>query len=435
MALLAAQPSNIASANNALREYIEAKVETVYENEADFLKYWQRESEEVPTNYRGRRVPIEDNPNPSLASGNPNGGLLATPGAPSRNKLTINYQWLNTGLEQTYEFVLNNKESAVTDLSQRDVDNTIEQLMYWLNIYTSNGDGTTKIATASIAYVGGTPTLFTATGATDSIGTSQVLPNQRILIYDPTGVTQRVGTVGAGSIVVSTVTGTTINTATNLPSDFIIGDIMVPEGTNTVGIKGVPFIVGNSGTYFGINRTTNRRLQSTVVSAGGALTASLLLATALRVQQKTGTSSMSGKGRLEMFYNLSQAYAYANLVGATNTQFIHNGTNRPKYDLGGDNLEFSYFGMPMHSMSRFPGNAIYFLNMKYMRTAVLKKIGAMLDLPAGNWLQAVDASANYLASRQKWFDLALDNYSPAPHRHGALTGLTYAGAPSQASAY
>src|SRR5688572_25274919 len=100
--------------SKAQRNYIEGIYET-YQNKADFLRFFEQKTEEVPTNYLGRQVTLETSPNPSLSSGNMDGGDLAIPGNPTLENLLVTYQWLNSGFEQTYGSILNNSKETVDD--------------------------------------------------------------------------------------------------------------------------------------------------------------------------------------------------------------------------------------------------------------------------------------------------------------------------------
>lgn len=424
--------------SHAQREYIGGVIETLHNDEADYINRLEKKADKTATNYRGRREPLETYGNASIAFGNPAGGDLATPGAPVNDHLLIPYIWMNLGLEIEYEAALNNSKGLVTDALKKAVEGSGRQMVKWLDIYASNGDGTTKIAVASASYDGTNSTTkktFVANGTTDSIGATQVMKNQYVKIFDPTGTTQRVGTVGSGAIKVATPGKTSFVTVTDLPSDYVSGDIVVPEGTQTTGYKGVPFIVSASGSYFGISRSSVDTTQSTIVSAGGSgVSAALLHKTYLMIKQRTGRKGLKGEGALELCTNITQEAGYYNLTTNTNVlRFNHNGDNRPQVDVGGQSEEFTWFGARINSFMHFPGNAIYFLNFAYMKIASLKDGGEMLA-PFNDFLPAINGTTStYRAAKQQWWDVARDNFSPAPHRHGALTSLDMSGLPMQKS--
>jgi hypothetical protein len=418
-----AQDSVVVS--KAQRVYMEG-IFDAYSKQADFLRYFQPELEEVPTNYLGRQITIETKANPSLAFGNLDGGDLATPSNPTLDNLLVTYQWMNSGFEETYGAILNNNKETVDDPFQKAVKSSAKQFSQWLNYYLSAGNGTTALATASANYAGGTPTIFTANGATDSFGATRVVDGQRGFIYDPTGTTQRVGTVGAGVLTIASHTKTAITFTTNAPSDFIIGDIFVPEGGNQIGIKGLPYLVNNTGDYFNKSRTAVPQLQSQVISVGGALSAAALL------QLETTTSFVSDDaiedGQATMCCALAQWYAYQNLV--TPISFQHYDAGRPQADIGAKSFGITWFGRPIKAFKWLSSFDLYRLKMDGFKMATLKKVG-QLDprLPAGGgeWMQKLSTTAgNYAAARQRWMDAAMDAYHRQPFLLGKLTGLTAA---------
>lgn len=416
-----AQDSVVVS--KAQRVYMEG-IFDAYAKTQGFLKYIKSESEEVPTNYLGRQITIETKANPSLAFGNLDGGDLATPSNPTLDNLLVTYQWMNSGFEETYGSILNNNKETVDDPFQKAVKSSARQFSQWLEYYVSAGNGTTALATASVAYAGGTPTIFTANGATDSFGATRVVDGQKGFIYDPTGTTQRTGTVGAGVLTISSHTKTAITFTTNAPSDFIIGDIFVPEGGNTIGIKSVDYLTNNTGDYFNKSRTAVPQLQSQVIVAGGALTAALLL-------QLEAASSLVSEDDIEdgnatMCCALAQWYAYMGLV--TPIQYNHMGSDRPANDIGGKNLAITWFGRPIKTFKWLSAFNLYRLQMSGFKMATLKKVG-QLDprLPAGGgeWMQKLSTTAgNYAAGRQRWMDFAGDLYHRQPFLLSKLSALS-----------
>ena len=418
------------------REYIEGVVETLYQAEADFVSRLERKSDKNPTNFRGRRVSLETVANGSLSFGNPSGGDLATPGSPANDKYLVPYVWMNVGLDIDYESLLNKSAGMVTDPVRRAVEATAKQMVKWLNIYASNGDGTTKLAVASAAYNAGSATAFVANGSTDTIGASQIVKGMKLRVYDPTGTTQRVGTVGAGALTVSSTTGTQVTFSTNLPSDYIVGDILVPEGaTPSNGFFGVPGLVANSGTIYGVSRTGVPSTASTIVNAGGGLSAALLFQTYSQIRQRVGKSAVKGEGAVEMFTNITQYAAYYGLTTATaQLLFPRDGMQRPGIDIGGANPdEFTWFGVKINCMLDWVGSRIDFLNVASLKIAALKEGGEMLP-PFDKPLPGINGSTNtYTAKQVQWWDVARQYYTAAAHKHGALTGLTVTGYPMQKS--
>lgn len=424
--------------SKAQTEYIEG-IFKIYQNKADFYKLVEEKFEEVPTNFRGRIVSLETIPNPSLAMGSLEGGDLATPSNETLENLTITYQWLNSGLEHSYGSILNANKNTVEDPLKRSTKSAANQFYQWLNFYVSNGDGTSRLATTSAAYNGGTPTVLTCNGTTDTIGCSQLVKGQRVMVFDATGVTQRVGTVGSGAVVIASKTGTTVTGTTNWPSDIISGDIIVPETSATspitTGIKGVPYIVKDTGAYFNGSRSSTEQLKSTVIAVGGALTAAYLLRGYAQTVQRAGRDEAEGNGWLTLACALTQWAAYFNLTTTSpNMHYFAHTSERPGIDVGGSSMNFTWFGSPIRRFFQFPGNKMFYLDLKAFKLAVLKKPGQM-NMPAGDWLQGINGTtSSYKASRQRWLDGALDMYSPNPHVLGVLDTLDTTNLPMQKSA-
>jgi len=409
--------------SKAQRVFLEGIFEA-YQKKADFYRYFTHEVEDVPTSYTGRQVVIETKANPSLSSGNLDGGDLATPGNPTLDNFLVTYQWINSGFRQTYGAILNNNKETVDDPFMQAAESSAKQFTQWINYYLSDGNGTTRLATASSNYSGGTPTVFTANGSTDSLGATRIVDGMRGFIYDSTGTTQRTGTVGSGVLTVSSHTKTAITFTSNIPSDTVIGDIFVPEGGNTTGIKGLPYLVNDTGNYFNKSRSAVTQLQSQVLAASGALTATLLLRLHAQCAQASGDAIEDQPGTFCMAY--AQWINYMGLI--TPVSYQYRGDDRPGADLGFKSLGVTWFGAPMKCFLQINGNAIYRLRLDGFKMATLKKVG-QLDprLPAGGgeWMQQLSTTAgNYAAGRERWMDFAGDAYAREPFKQGVLNALT-----------
>lgn len=404
-----------------------------YQKKADFLKFFQQVTEEVQTNYKGRTVVLETKANPSLSSGNPDGGALATPSNPTLDNFTLTYQWLNSGFERSYAAELNNNKETVGDPLEKAAESSAKQFAQWLNYYVSAGNGTTALATCSASYSGGTPTIFTCNGSTDGFGATRVVDGQRGYLYDPTGTTQRVGTVGAGVLTISSHTKTVITFSSNAPSDFVSGDIFVPEGTNTTGIKGLPYLAGNTGNYFDKSRSSVTQLQSTVISPSSALSSLLLLKLFAQTMQNAGRDE-EDTGWITLAAAFAQWVAYYQLTTTSPQSHIFQHTEQaPQIDVGGKSFMFTWFGSRIRRFLQLKATDFYLLDMSVFKMAVLKKVGPMA-MPAGDFIQSIDASTSlYKAAQAKWTDFAGDSYVQTPHVLGVLNTLDLTNLPLQKS--
>lgn len=416
--------------SKAQRVYTEG-IYAAYANKPDFLRWFEQKTDEVPTNYLGRQVTIETGPNPSLAYGNPDGGDFATPGNPTLDNLTVTYQWMNAGFEQTLAAMMNNNKETVDDPFKRAVKSSAKQFSQWLNYYVSAGNGVTGLAIASASYAGGTPTVMVTNGATDGFGATRVVPLQYGFVYDPTGTTQRVGTVGAGVLRIASKTKTSITFTTNLPSDYIIGDIFVPEGGNTVGVKGLPYLIGNSGNLFNKSRTSIPQLQSQVIAVSGALTAASILQLYAQMGQATDTDDSGQTDWFTIAMAWAQWYNYVSLTTVSPT-FMHDSGGRPGADVGAKSLQTTWFGAPMRRFKWLRADELYMLSLKAedgqksFAMATLKKVGQILPgMPASDWVQAINGTtSSYRTARQQFLDFAGDAYVRNPYAQGRLTGLS-----------
>lgn len=424
---------------HAQQEFIGDVIEVLHQREADFLKKLQRKASTEPTNFRGRREPLEVAPNGSLSFGNPNGGVLATPGAPDFNHLLIPYVWLNTGLETSYDTIMNAGKNTVGDPLEQLTTSTGKTLVKWLNIFASNSNGTTRIGLVSART---SNSVLTLNDADDSIGATQIIaqPNmkgQRVTVWDPTGTTQRAGVVGAGAITVGAKTKTTITRdagGIDWPSTVVAGDIVVPEGsTPSVGFKGIPYIVNDAGDYFGLSRTAIDVIRSVINAQGGApLSAANLFSTWNRLRQRVGAVGLNGTGITEIACGMTQHEAYYKLVPTAT--FQHIGATLPKGDIGLSSHEFTWFGIPINQYLDWRGDRMDFLNFDYLKIANLKELGSMMGMPINEELQSFDgATNNYRAAKARFWDCGRDYFSPAAHRMACLSELDMTGLSQQKS--
>lgn len=433
---MAAQTLSAAELSNAQRVYL-TKIYQSYQNETDVWS-WIDEMPRDKVNYKGLQVPFEVSPNPSLAAGTGNGDVFATAQASNYDNFVVTYTNLNAGTNETYAALLNNNMETSEDVFLYQTKSDARQFASFLNDYVSRGDGTLALATLSANYVGGTPTLAPCNGTTDSIGPSQLIIGGYYKFYDATGATQRTGTVGAGAIQLASKTAANAVFATNIPSDVVTGDIIVPENSTTdasYGLYGLPIIIDSSGTYFGKSRTTYNGLASFEKAASGAFTAGMLAETYASIVQRggyfTGTGASDLDKSLWMLMNTGNWNAYYALslssgavVGSPHT-FRHTASERPGMDLGMDSVNFTWFGAPIKLGNALRGDEIYFLNPKKLRRAILKDVGDIASpMPAANYLQAINSSGNYLQAMLKYRDFFGQVYAPTPFEMGKISGIT-----------
>jgi hypothetical protein len=406
------------------RQGLVQMIEITEQRECPVTKLWDRSVTGVETNALGVKVPLETVSNPSLGFINAGGGDLATPGNPTLSHLLIYYVLMQMGYKQDYSYTLNRGKEGVKGVDGFALKSNAQRFAKWREIYTSSGNGTTALATASAAYASGSPTVAVCNGATDGTGATQVLPGQRLFVYSADGATQRVGTVGAGALTVNARTKTTITFTTNLPSDYVIGDIFVPASVSTVGPKGVPYMVNNTGVYYNRNSTDGLAFQSTIIPASGDLSVSLLMSLYSGVTQAGGEESglvfLMGTAQHQKYHNLLQAAPFSRPLNI-------DGNSLPKPDAGFSTMDYTWFGIPIVRGKDLLSTRVDLINRNYIGRADLKDMGPMLDMPAGQWLQMINgATSSYVAAKARWDDMAWDNYIANRPKHGAITGLGFA---------
>lgn len=427
--------------SNAQVQYI-TKVYQGYQNEQDV---WGR-MEQLPAdeiNAVGLQVPFEVSPNPSLAYGTGNADAFATAQAPNWDNFMVNYVNLNAGVNEAYAALINNNKRTSEDTFRRLNKSNAKQFASFLNTFASAGNGTQALATISANYSGGTPTVVTCNAATDSIGPSSLVIGGYYAFYDATGATVRNAGVGAGPFQLVSKNASTATFGSNLPTDIVDTDIIVPQLTTanaSFGLYGLPVTIESTGNYFSKSRTTYGGLASYEKTSAGTLTAGMLAETYFSIVQRGGYMNAGDSTLikpLEMWTNAGNVNAYYALslssgaaVGSIH-QLNHVGDKRPSIDFGGSAINFTWFGAPIRIGNKIPGDQIFFCNMSEIRRAVLKEAGPIAEgMPANDYLQGVNGDGQYTQNRFKWLDWWGQIYSPEPFRLGKISGLTLT-APTQ----
>lgn len=435
-----------AEVGNAQVQYVR-KIAKAYANNTDVYS-WFGEAPKDMVNYSGLKQPFEVSPNPSFGSGFANGGAYSTPGSSNLDNFNVYYTFLNQGTSIGYAADLNKNANTSEDTTLYSIASSLKQFYSFLNSYASNANGTLGLATVSANYAGGTPTIATCNGTSDSLGCTQLVTGGKYLFYNAAGTTQRTGTVGANPIVLASKTGSVATFASNIPSDVVATDIIVPEVSDATdaaaGIYGLPIIFGNTGTYYGKARSSYDGLCSYVKSMGGALTAAALYETYASVAQRGGWINREGNtgelaDQLTLIMNLGNLSAYYGLslnsgaVVSSPWQLNSVGSSKPNLDIGGANpSRVTWFGAPIKLGTSVMGSEIYFAGRNDIRRAILKDVGeAPRSWPSADWLQGF-SSSNYATSKVKFTDFFGNFYSPNPFRIGKISGITLS-APTQKS--
>lgn len=420
-----------------------SQVYTLFQNYTD-LWSWAKKMPKDQVNASGLKVPFLRYPNPSLSYGTGNNDAYATPGAGDYDNYNVTYVNINAGNIETVAGVLNANQNTSEDMVRFEQAESAKQFANFLNCYISRGDSTMALATISANYSGGTATIATCNGTTDSIGTTQLATGGYYFFYDATGVTQRTGTVGAAAIQLASRTGTACTFASNIPSDVVATDIIVPQiGGNTDasgGMYGLPIIDDSAGTYYGKARATYGGLASYEKASGGTLTAGMMTETYWSIVQRGGWFKGDGTTNFDksLWTVLSTGNAQAYMALSLNAgalvsspqTFMHT-TDRPQNDIGFSSFQPTWFGSPMKICNDVRGDEIYFLGGDSLRRAVLKDVGDVDGrFPANTYLQNIDGNGNFLQARVKVLDFFGNVYCPEPFKIGKISGLSLT-APTQ----
>ena len=440
-------PMTSTEQQNAQRTFLH-KTAVLYQNEADvwnMAKDWT----DTPINSIGVKVPLELSPNPSLKIANLDGGTVGAPGARDLDNMVINYGTLMCASGVTYEALLNNNKETAEDQEMRRMESDVKQAVKFLNDFVSRGNGTHALADASAGYLGTDATTkrtFVANGSTDSIGPSQTVKGGWYEIYDATGVTKRSAAASPTDAIFRVESKTAANivlaSGSTLPTDYITGDILVPElgvtNAATGAIVGFPHIFDNAGTYFGKSRSAIPELQAFENALGGSLTASELMETYMGIKQRGGYGFGSAVELIDMLWlmvNITQEQNYYNLslasgavVGGIKT-FQHNKDGAPNYDIGYADMNFTWFRAPLKVCNSTRGDEIYFANPKHLKKAVLKNFG---EVGHGfNEQLLVNTTGIPILTKANYRDFVGQFFSPTPHRLGKISGITITGLQTQ----
>lgn len=415
-----------------------SKVYTLYQNEADIWG-WISKMPNDQVNASGLKVPFEISPNPSLGQISGDNDIMPTAQAGNLEYFNVTYTALMAGDNQTYAALLNRSANTSEDMIRFEQRSSAKQFASFLNGYVSAGDSTAALAHISADYSGGTPTIVTCNGTTDSLGTTRLITGGYYQFFDSSGATPRTeGGTKTAAIQLVSKTGSACTFASAVPNDIVNTDIIVPQISTTNasgGLYGLPIIIDSAGTYYGKARASFDGLASYEKTSAGTVTSAMLAETYFSVVQRGGYFTGNGDnnlidscwlvantGNLQMYYALS--LNSGSVVGAP-MQLNHIGDKRPSGDIGLSTSNFTWFGAPIKVGNQVRGDELYYLNPNKLRRAVLKEVGDIAPgMPAADFLQNIDGSGNFLNSRIKYLDFWGAVYAPEPFTLGKISGIT-----------
>lgn len=411
---------NVAELQKTLIEYVDKKGHLSFEEGTALLNRVGRGPKD-PTNEIGIRVNIYTEPNASEGWISEGADYPKADSEKSVN-LAIKYKACFKVGEISLHARVQEDANAMWNPISKGVSRAISGLKKIINGHMQASDGTGAIAVISANYNGGTPTVMTCGASRGTFGVQKLLKRKKIQIYDSTATTLRQAGVGPGPFEVSS-TNRSSRTATytsNLPTDFVDTDIVVPDGSVNNVMKGLPFIINDSGDYFGQSRTANPTLKATIEDAGGASATISLMDKVFNVMvYKIGTEMDEAEtDDLELWWSPAQLQNYRNqgfslreIKGGPNAERLEQGFSRQGATVSGykTNVDVDH----VHS------------TVSYVRHSKLKMAELMPPkvLPLnGQLLVPATAASGQGYAAKFFFHLGYfgEFYSPEPYCLGAL---------------
>lgn len=393
----------------------------------------------VDANKRGFVIALDYSTNPTGGYMSPttNGatGNLVTNYSPSLDRMTANYQYMQFGHMVDNENVANSKSglhvgksSAKAQAAKKELDRRME-FEEW---YFCRGDGSQVIGdiTAGVAIAAAASGTLTLSGSRDGAGAWMLRVGQRIRIYDVTLATLRS---------YATVTAKTSNTAVTIvpDSNLTVGnavvdtDVVLPESDTsaptTTGVKGVPYLVKNSGSYFDKSLSSVPALQAIIDSSTTTFTRTTMEYLFRRYKSIRNNGSVNARActspaQLSNYYTqfYAQNTAQVNVIGG----------NRPGIDVGGSGEildSYTFWGQKIEEYKLYHPKRWDNLDFSSFVRLTLKEAGEML-MPAGNYVQKI-SGGQYVNAMERFSDDYLEYLSPNPAKNSGFTALTFSGLP------
>lgn len=360
---------------------------------------------------------------------------LATTYSPQLDRMTANYQYIQFGHEVDNENLANSKAGMHVGASAKALaaKKELERRLEFEEWFFCRGDGTQVIGdiTAGVSIAAAASGTLTLGGTRDGAGAWMLRVGQRIRIFDVTLTTLRS---------YATVTAKTSNTAVTIVPDsnltagnaVVDTDVVLPESDTTLnsnkgsttGIKGLPYLVKNSGNYFDKSLSSVPALQAIVDSS----TTTFTRTTMEYLYRRHKSIRNNGSINTRVAASPAQVSNYFTQFYAQNTAQVNViGDKRPSIDVGANSMNYTFWGQEINEFKLLHPKYWYNLDFSSFVRLTLKEAGAMLT-PAGDYVQKI-ASGAYVNAQQRWSDDYLEYLSPNPAKNSAFTALTFSGLP------
>lgn len=381
-------------------------------------------------NNRGFRFALDYTRNNSLGFMEPGGGNLTRTMQPALDNMTANLQYMQYGQEITNLQLANSRSGVHVGPTAKALaaKKILEREAEMEEFYFCRGAGTQQIsivtATATVPVVG-TETTVTCSGAADGLGTYPLGVNQRIRILDASLTFKSSGIITAKAN--NTTIGFTpevVTTATIIGTDLIFPQSDATTAT-TVGPKGLPYLVKNTGPYFDKSLSTVTALKAIIDSATTTFSRTTMEALYRNSQARIGK-----KVNQRAVCSFAQYSNYYVQFYAQNSAQVHVvGDMRPGVDSGAaKNMDsYTFWGQPIDEYFYIHPANWWNLDYGTFCRLTLKDIGIMLTMP--NEYQLKVASGEYANAIQSWDDQYLEFISDQPFRNAGFTALSFSGLP------
>lgn len=375
-------------------------------------------------NNRGFRISFDATRLNSFATPDPS-GAMATPDNPELNNFTANLQYLQVGKEVGNLQLANSPAWAQAGPSAVETTMVKAQARFaemeeW---YFCRGDGTSQmgVVTGTAATTLNTPGTVALAGTGDGAGSYVLGPGQYIRVYDSSLAFKHSGYIAAKTSNTSISYVPTLITTTGV----VAGDLILPQGVGTAGMKGLPYLVKPSGAYFNRTIADNPGLAGVIDSSTTTMSRTTL--EALYRNSKVRAGRIPKQINVVSEAQLSNYYAQ---FYAQNTAQVHVvGNQLPGIDLGGANSpdDYTFWRKPIYSFSYVHPKNWWMLDMSSFYRLRLKDRGPTMT-PAGSWIQKI-ASGEYYNAQQAWDDDFVEYCSPNPARNAGMTNLSFSSLP------
>jgi hypothetical protein len=379
-------------------------------------------------NNRGFVIAMDYSRNPSMGFMNADGGNLVTPGNPALDRMTASLQYIQFGQEISNLQLANSLSGArvgpaAKALAARKMLERRAEAEEW---FFCRGDGTQQIAdiTGSVTAVLDTEVTVATAGTRDGAGSYLLSVNQRVRIYTSALVYKSKGYVSAKTANTSFgYTATAITTAGIVDTDIVLPESDTTTPTTT-GIKGLPYLVKASGSFFDKTLSATPSLKAVVDSSTTTFSRATLEALAenhvTRAGEDVDTRAVTSFAQRANYYQ----QFYSTFTPATNVI----GDQRAQPDMGGKRLmQYTFWGQPIEAFVYIHPKYWYNLTFSSFARLTLKEAGRMLT-PQGEFVPKI-SSGVYANAQQQWDDDFLEYLTDSPHENSCMSALTFSGLP------